>query len=101
MNCPFSGKPCPGHNKDGGCQLWMQATSNSNSVTGNMEGCAFVLQPMLQMHLINNTALTVQNLSRVESEISQARVEQLKQVNSMMLQAAITPSPLQIIEEQN
>ncbi len=101
MNCPFTSKPCPGHNKEGGCQLWMQVTSNTGGTSGSMEGCAFVLQPMMQMHLINNTALTVQNLTRVESEISQARVDQLKQVNSMMLQAAITPRPLQILEEQN
>lgn len=101
MNCPFTSKPCPGHNKEGGCQLWMQVTSNTGGTSGSMEGCAFVLQPMMQMHLINNTALTVQNLTKVESEISHARAEQLQHVNSMMLQASIKQSPLQISEEQN
>ena len=92
MNCPFSGKACPGHNKAGGCQLWMQANTSTNNVTGNLEGCAFVLQPLLQMHLINNTAMTVQ------AEISHARVEQIQNVNAALLRTAVNNQILEVKE---
>lgn len=98
MNCPFSGKACPCHNKAGGCQLWMQANTSTNNVTGNLEGCAFVLQPLLQMHLINNTAMTVQNLSRVEAEISHARVEQIQNANAALLRTAVNNQILEVKE---
>ncbi|WP_281710018.1 hypothetical protein [Anaerobiospirillum succiniciproducens] len=57
-----------------------------------------MLQPLLQMHLINNTAMTVQNLSRVEAEISHARVEQIQNANAALLRTAVNNQILEVKE---
>lgn len=78
--CPYRNfEECPQHNKRGGCEFWLSYHSNSESTDSKLEGCAVVLTPILLVQQINNTGVLANEVNKVGSEISLARVESIKE----------------------
>lgn len=78
--CPYKNfEECPQHNKRGGCEFWLSYSSNSESSESKLEGCAVVLTPILLVQQINNTGVLASEVNKVGAEISQARVETIKE----------------------
>lgn len=77
-NCPFTGAPCPEHNKEGGCALYLTCDAQSTQTSARMEGCALVLSTLMQVHSVNNMAAVVDGVGKVQAEVSSARVESLQ-----------------------
>ena len=78
--CPYRNfKECPKHNKNGGCELWMDYTTNRKDVDAKIEGCALVLTPLLLIENINNLQVNSVKVSEVAAEISKARMENIKE----------------------
>ena len=77
-NCPFLGAPCPEHNKEGGCALYLSCDTQSNQTSARMEGCALVLSTLMQVHCVNNMAAVADGVEKVQAEVSSSRVENLQ-----------------------
>lgn len=78
--CPHRNfEECPQHNKKGGCEFWLSYSSNSETSNSNLEGCAIVLTPILLVQQINNTGVLASEVNKVGAEISQARIETIKE----------------------
>ena len=77
-NCPFLGAPCPEHNKEGGCALYLSCDTQSKQTSARMEGCALVLSTLMQIHSVNNMAAVADGVDKVQAEISSSRVENLQ-----------------------
>lgn len=79
-NCPYKNfEECPQHNKKGGCEFWLSYSSNSKTADAKLEGCAVVLTPLLLVQQINNTGILANEVNKVGAEISNARIEAIKE----------------------
>lgn len=78
--CPYKNfEECPQHNKKGGCEFWLQYTTNRQDADAHIEGCAIVLTPLLLIENINNLNVSANNIKNLQAEISKARVENIKE----------------------
>ena len=79
MNCPFRNfEECPEHNKKNGCSFWIAYTTNKDSLEAHIEGCSITLTPLLLLESANNLGHIAGEISKVGSEISYSRCENIK-----------------------
>lgn len=79
MNCPFRNfDECPEHNKKNGCSFWIAYTTNKDSLEAHIEGCSITLTPLLLLESANNLGHIAGEISKVGSEISYSRCENIK-----------------------
>ena len=77
--CPFRNfEPCPEHDKQGGCALWLAYSANRAAAEARIEGCALKLTPMLLVEQVNNLAVVAGEVQKVGAEVSAGRSENIK-----------------------
>lgn len=85
--CPLRNfEECPQHNKRGGCEWWMGYHSKSGVTDADMQGCAVVLQPLLQLEHANALGMLEGRMNQLSAEVSAGRVEHIREGDALRRQ---------------